>query len=192
MRTTVFIGTCVLVMLIPFFQADTGTSKRQVAHEFITTFRHSGLSQVEMSLGESKFYSNFPGVTGYFVVDGRPGESVFLRYTEEPTRMLHSAEGCYRASGCDIGFTDNVLLRVEELSDEAVQWSQFRISDRGEAFLVRQCVMSLSSGKVYADVPAWYWQTTFSSEDRGPWLAVTWKLPEPATCTSSDNPGRCI
>lgn len=178
MKTIVYLCTCTMVMLIPFIYAESGSRDLKISYEFITTFQGAELMPVTMGKSESAFYTNFPGVTGYFTLNGRPKENVFLRYTEEPTRMLHSAEGCYRASGFELEFTDNVRLRVEELSDKSVQWSQFRIQEKEEPFLIRQCIVSLSSNLTYSDVPAWYWQTTFSSDDLGPWLAVTWKLPE--------------
>ena len=131
---------------------------------------------------ERTFYADFPGVTGCFALVGRASESLFLRYTETPTRLLHSADGCYRASGYALEFTDNTLLRIDELAEHPIAWSQFRITETEGRFLIRQCVVSLSADRSYADVPAWYWQTMFSSDDPGPWLAITWKLPDELGC----------
>lgn len=179
MKSIVFVITCIIVMLLPLMHGQSEGPRAQATYDFIGSFQGHKLSRVAITGSEFEFYADFPGATGFFTVDGRPGQSVFLRYTDQPTRLLHSAEGCYRASGFEVEFTDNVLLQVEELSDEALQWSQFRINGEEKPFLIRQCILSLSTGQTYADVPAWYWQTTFSSDDNGPWLAVTWKLREP-------------
>jgi hypothetical protein len=178
MKTFLYIGACVLAFMMPFFPADTQPIASSGTLDSISSFRNAPLIPMEMSAAEESFYADFPGATGYFTVDGRPGESVFLRHTEKPTRLLHSAEGCYRASGYELEYIDNIMLTVDEFTDRELIWSQFRIVDGGRSFLIRQCIVSLSTDRQYADVPAWYWQTMFSSGDPGPWLAVTWKLPE--------------
>ena len=177
MRTFVYLITCAVAGLVPFVHHSSAQPAHPVAGQLLNTFQGASLSPVAMTEGEEKFYADFPGMTGYFAVDGRSGESVFLRYTEAPTRKLHPAENCYRANGYETRFRDNVLASVPELSDEDLKWSEFTIVDKGRPFRVRQCVVSLSSGRAWADIPAWYWQTTFSSDDIGPWLAVTWQLP---------------
>jgi hypothetical protein len=178
MKSLAFAFTCVVVSLIPLFQGGSKGIEKRPTYAFINSFQGAGLHPVPMKKAEKDFYSGFPGQTGYYSIDGRPGESLFLRYTEQPTRMLHSAEGCYKASGFEIEFTDNVVLQVAELGNDPIEWSQFRSVDRQNHFLVRQCVLSLSTGRSYSDIPAWYWQTNFTSDDPGPWLAVTWRLPE--------------
>lgn len=177
MKWFLFLSSCLAAAVLPCFGVSEGQMRRHDSYEFITTFRGNSLLPVAMTDGEAAFYDDFPGATGYFNIDDRPGESVFLRYVEQPTRKLHAAEGCYRASGYQIEYSDNVQVRVEELSEEPLQWSQFSIREGDCLFWVRQVTLSLTTGASYPDVPAWYWQTMFSSRDPGPWLSVTWKLP---------------
>ncbi|UCG61365.1 MAG: hypothetical protein JSV52_13750 [Candidatus Zixiibacteriota bacterium] len=181
MKSLVYIGTCLVAFIYPILYPKAETRQVLQDYEFITTFQGSELAPLEMGETEQRFYNGFPGRTGYFRVKGRPGESVFIRYTETPTRMLHSVEGCYRAAGYDVQFTDNVVVSIPELSSEVLHCSQFRIAEDEHPYLVRQCIVSMSSCKQYSDIPAWYWQTMFSSRDNGPWLAVTWKLPDQST-----------
>ena len=178
MRTALLLAVCLAASLAPLRHADRPAVSRSADFEFPVTFRSAPLEPAEMTRVEVEFYAEFPGCTGFFTLKDRPGESVFLRYAEQPTRRLHPAEGCYRASGYAVEYVDNVLATVEELSDQPLTWGQFRITEAGKAFLVRQCVISKADGRSYADVPGWYWQTMFSSDDLGPWLAVTWVLPE--------------
>lgn len=180
MKWVLYLATCMCCALLPLLQADGESPKEVTSYEFIKTFQRAHLQPLDMSVGEREFYSDFPGATGYFALDGRPGENVFLRYTEQTTRKLHAAEGCYRASGYELEYANNVTVLVDELADSPIQWSQFKYSEGNGVFLVRQCIISLNTRTTYADIPAWYWQTTFSSDDPGPWLAVTWKLPEEA------------
>ena len=177
MRIVIYLLTCAVAALVPFIHRSVAQPAHPVAGRLLSTFQGASLSPMAMTEAEEKFYADFPGATGYFAVDGRPGESVFLRYTETPTRKLHAAETCYRATGFKTSFSDNVTARVPELSDKDLEWSEFTIVDMGRPFRVRQCVVSLSSDRAWADIPAWYWQTTFSSDDSGPWLAITWQLP---------------
>ena len=177
MKTFIYLTTCLLAALVPFIHHSSARPADSSTERMLNSFQGAPLSPMAMTESETEFYADFPGKTGYFAVDGRPGESVFLRYTENPTRKLHPAETCFRANGYKTEFSDNVLARVPELSDQDLEWSQFTVVEKGRPFRVRQCIVSLSSGRVWADIPAWYWQTTFSSDDSGPWVAVTWQLP---------------
>ncbi len=178
MKISIYIITCAIIFIIPIAGTDIKSQHELSSYQFVKTFNGNVLIPVEISKAEREFYQQFPGATGSYTLKEQSGQSVFFRYTEKPTRMLHSAEGCYRASGYKTEFTDNIKVSVTELSSEPLPWSQFRIKEGETPFLIRQCIVSLSADITYSDVPSWYWQTMFSSDDKGPWLAITWRIPE--------------
>ena len=178
MKTFLFVMSCMAIAIIPLIRSEERLTVQAATFKAIETFQGNQLLQYPLSGIENQFYAEFPGTALFHHVAGKKGEAVFLRFIEKPSRKLHAAETCYRANGTKIESTDHITATVPELSDSAIVWSQFRVPSEKQTFLIRQCVISQSTGRSYADVPAWYWQTTFTSTDPGPWLAVTWKLLE--------------
>ena len=169
---------CVIACCLPFM-AKSGHRAIEATSDYrpIDRFDGAGLVAASMSPQEQEFYKEFPGRVAYFRLDGRPGETVFLRYTESPTRQLHPAETCLRARGLDVTECDKVAKAVAELSDRPLTWSRCVVKEDSRSTEVLQTIVSLPDRRNYSDIPSWYWLTTFSNDDPGPWLAVVWCRP---------------
>ena len=180
MRLIVYLLGCLLAGVTPLLQPSSGSSQPAARVELPGTFDGCQLVSRAMTAEEERFYRQLPGVAGSFTLVGRPGEQVFLRAVTRPSHRVHTADGCYRARGYDIRHQDNRILAVAELSDQPLRWSCFETTQGERAVIVLQTIVSLTTGHNYPDVPGWYWQASFSSEDPGPWLVVTWVRPAAA------------
>ena len=120
------------------------------------------VSQLDLSSKEQKFYANFPGRVACFrIADQR----LILRWVKKPTRMLHPAAHCFRASGFAV--TPLPL----HLDDRGRRWSRFRADTASESLIVREHILD-SAGRQWADVSAWYWAALLGYS-QGPWWVVT-------------------
>lgn len=120
------------------------------------------LPTLPVSETERGFARSFPGRIAKF---GDARRQYIVRFITSPTRRVHPAEDCFRASGfaiehlarcpkklsgsgaCFIAEKDGSKLTVEE-----------RITDRDQ--------------KTFADVSAWYWAAVRGTSV-GPWWSVT-------------------
>lgn len=178
MRIVVHGVVCLMACCLPLFtNSDRVTVRLSTHYQPIDYFDGARLKATSMAPKEQEFYRDFPGDVFFFRLEGRSQETVFLRYTESPTRKLHPAETCLRAQGLSVSDKQSVRNIVSELSDKPLTWSRCVVSKERRTTEVLQTVISLSTGKNYSSIPTWYWLTTFSSEDAGPWLAVEWCRP---------------
>ncbi len=111
---------------------------------------------------DRRFAARFPG-TFARLTDGE--RQFVLRSVGEPTRMLHPAADCYRASGYRID-----AMRLER--DAAARtWRCFDAA-RGTA-RVRVCErIADGHGNEWTDTSAWFWAALLGRSP-GPWLAMT-------------------
>ncbi|MGE5786548.1 MAG: hypothetical protein ACM3ZE_18265, partial [Myxococcales bacterium] len=123
-----------------------------------------GSAPPELPLTETElgFARNFPGKIGKF---GDSHRSYVVRWVTTPTRRLHPAEDCYRASG----FTVHHESRCPaEMSEAAGCFTAVR---NGATLLVQERIID-SQGKTFSDVSAWYW-AAMRGVTAGPWWSVT-------------------
>jgi hypothetical protein len=115
---------------------------------------------------EQRFASRFPGSLAR-LSDGE--RQLVLRHVEQPTRMLHPAADCYRASGWRIESTrvetdaqQRQWRCFEALRQEGDQWRRVRVCER----------ITDANGRAYTDTSGWFWAALLG-RSTGPWLAVT-------------------
>lgn len=122
----------------------------------------SALPELPLTDTEVGFARNFPGKIAKF---GDSHRSYVMRWVTTPTRRLHSAEDCYRASG----FTIHHQSRCPaEVSDGAGCFTAMR---NGATLLVQERIID-RDGKTFSDVSAWYW-AAMRGVTHGPWWSIT-------------------
>jgi hypothetical protein len=111
---------------------------------------------------EQRFAARFPGAMARLT----DGERQFvMREVREPTRMLHPATDCYRASGFRI---DGARLEVDARQR---RWRCFDATRGGERLRVCERIVG-ADGEAFTDSSSWFWAALLG-RSRGPWQAVT-------------------
>lgn len=119
------------------------------------------LEPMALTPAERGFVRGFPGRVGRF---SSGADHVILRWVEAPTRMLHPARHCFRATGYDVG-----PPRLCDLDGETVAcFDATRGADRLEVFER----IHDDAGQSWTDVSAWHWAAS-TGASRGPWWSVT-------------------
>jgi hypothetical protein len=94
------------------------------------------------------------------------GERQFVwREVREPTRMLHPAADCYRASGFRV---DAAQLEVD---GQQRRWRCFDAQRGGERLRVCERIVD-AQGASFTDSSSWFWAALLG-QSSGPWQAVT-------------------
>lgn len=163
-RLIAFLGLLVLVGVLPAFvtppdrQATTGVA----FPGWPMRFREASMRELPLGTTEQRFANDFPGRIAKFS-DGR--QRFIVRFIERPTRRLHPAADCFRASG----------YRVRALAScpaGASETSGCLLAIKGDQRLHVHERITDASGGVFRDVSAWYWATLHGGT-RGPWWSVT-------------------
>ncbi len=153
-----------VALLAPVIFVQPTTSKeppgRQVAWPL--EFEHRALVAQMPPPSVERFYRSFPGKVGFFRTQA---QQLILRRVNEPTRMLHPAEQCYRANGYEVKPARQCVRAdgerygcfIATLGDRSVRVSE-RIND--------------DHGNTFTDVSSWYWSAMFG-RSKGPWHSVT-------------------
>jgi hypothetical protein len=126
--------------------------------------RWDGRALRPLALGdvERRFAARFPGALARLT----DGERQFvMRRVDEPTRMLHPAADCYRASGWRID-----TARLERDADDR-RWRCFDARRDGTPLRVCERIVD-ASGAAFTDTSAWFW-AALGGRSKGPWFAVT-------------------
>ena len=116
------------------------------------------LTAMALTQREDAFVRDFPGRVGRFS-DGT--REIIVRWVAAPTRRLHSAADCFRASGYTIS---PMPVRRDAAG---VAMGCFRASQRANKMMVCELIRD-EQGESWPDVSAWYWNAVFGS-GRGPW-----------------------
>jgi hypothetical protein len=122
---------------------------------------------------ETRFAGAFPGTMARFTDGSR---EILFRRVARPTRKLHPASDCLRASG----YTVQPL--PAETGSPGRTWSRLAAERKGERLEVREIVVAgdgmlaavggAGGGESWTDVSAWYWNALWGRSG-GPWTAVT-------------------
>jgi hypothetical protein len=104
---------------------------------------------------------SFPGTVARFS-DGR--RQIVLRRIAAPTRRLHPASDCFRATGHDI------LPAPMQVAEGQGPSSCFLAVRAGRTFRVCERIAG-ADGKSWPDVSSWYWSALLDPAS-GPWLAA--------------------
>jgi len=142
------------------------TAREPAAIEWPARWDDGLLRPLAPSDVERRFAARFPGALARFA-DGE--RQLVMRAVDAPTRMLHPAADCYRASGYRVA-----AMRVER-DAQGRDWRCFDASR--DARVLRVCErIADSDGRAWTDTSAWFW-AALSGRTRGPWLAVTTAQP---------------
>ena len=121
-----------------------------------------GMRQLELSPDESRFAQDFPGRIAKFE---QAGKQYVVRFITQPTRMLHPAADCFRASG----FSIKPLTRC--IAPQADATACFIAESNDQELLVSESIRD-AHGREFNDVSAWYWATQ-TGATQGPWWSIT-------------------
>jgi hypothetical protein len=102
--------------------------------------------------------------------DGRHEWTV--RRIAEPSRRVHPAEECYRATGWQVR---PLPMRIAPVRDTGVlsgplRWGCFEATRAAERAEVCQTIVD-SGGRSWSDSGSWWWSTLLG-RNQGPWLGV--------------------
>lgn len=160
-----FIAGCVLAAAAPFlvWQDCAGDVETAAFAGWPKTFDGRKLKSLPLTKREKAFAAGFPGKTARFT-DGE--QQYILRWVTRPSRKLHPAADCFRASGYRIKY---LPLHIDE---HGATWSSFEASREGKVLCVRERIYDDEVGRSFSDVSSWYWAATFDRTN-GPWWAVT-------------------
>jgi exosortase/archaeosortase family protein len=173
----------VVAALLPFSAASGAAPAAAPQHvEWPHAWDGHPIRPLALSAVEARFAKQFPGVVGRFT----DGHRVFvMRHVTQPTRMLHPAVDCFRATGYRIGAT-----RLEHDAQQRL-WRCFEADRSGER--VRVCerierierrpgdeasadaasdAMDREASAAFVDTSSWFWAAALGTS-RGPWRAVT-------------------
>ncbi|MCA9444293.1 MAG: hypothetical protein KC964_26105 [Candidatus Omnitrophica bacterium] len=158
-----FIATCVLAFLVPFFPVESKDGIGQANFTgWPTEYEGRQLEAIPLSDREKKFEEGFPGRIAKFT-DGS-SEYIF-RWIVSPTRKLHSASDCFRGSGYSVRSLPIVV------DNQGEQWGAFSADKGDETLTVTERVFD-AEDRSWPDISSWYWAATLARTN-GPWWAVT-------------------
>jgi exosortase/archaeosortase family protein len=149
-----------LIQLIPEAPAPAATDSPFPG--WPATFEGRTLRATPLTPQEAAFNTAFPGRIARF----EDGTRVLIwRWVTHPTHRVHSAMDCLRSSGWQVS--------PQPMHHDAVSgtWGCFLAERRGVRLRVReQCADS--SGRIWPDVPAWFW-SAWLGRSTGPWQVIT-------------------
>lgn len=181
--TSTFIGTttaskywivlltiCFLDLFVPFLPKPNTAggsalaSSTAVASDFAwpDTFEGHALREMPPSGVNARFMREFPGKIR-ICTDGE--RTIVMRWLLQPTRQLHPASDCYRASGYAIKWLPM------HIDSEGKAWSSFEATQRGHTFRVREIIVDRSRS-TWTDPSSWYWSAMLNKTS-SPWFAIT-------------------
>ena len=167
----VFLGLCLLGVFRPLAMipelpdevAIAGFPGWSALHELERS------TPLALSARDARFARQFPGKIAAFAGDGC---TWIVRWVAQPTRKLHPAADCLRATGYEV--------RPEPVfsSNDGTQWGAISASRGDEKLIVRERIVD-SQGHSFTDVSAWFWSATFE-KSQGPWWCLTRIEPAPS------------
>jgi hypothetical protein len=119
------------------------------------------LQELPLTPRELAFVQEFPGRIGRFW-DGR--REIIIRWVDAPTRRLHAAVDCFRASGY------SVVALAARRDGNGAPMGCFRASRGDESIQVCELIRD-QQGQSWPDVSAWYWHVLLGTT-RSPWWSI--------------------
>lgn len=132
------------------------------ATELPQHWQGAALRPLALSEVEQRFARRFPGTLAR-LTDGE--QVLVLRSVQRPTRMLHPAMDCYRASGW------HIAQQRLQLDAEQRLWRCFEAARGAQRLLVCERIVD-AAGAGFTDTSAWYWSALLG-QSPGPWQALT-------------------
>jgi hypothetical protein len=122
----------------------------------------SGLAPLELNPRDARFAEQFPGRITAFT-DGR--STWIVRWLARPTRKLHPAADCLRATGYTV--TPEPIFAAADSS----HWGVVSASRGREKLIVHERIID-PDGREFTDVSAWFWSAVLE-KSKGPWWCLT-------------------
>lgn len=122
-----------------------------------------GLAPRTPDAREARFAAGFPGAIGVFTDGSR---TYVARWVRRPTRRLHPATDCLRASGYSV--KPGPILAG---AGGGGRWGVAHAQRGGERLRVREHIVA-PDGREWTDVSAWFWHAALGRSN-GPWWAIT-------------------
>jgi exosortase/archaeosortase family protein len=169
-HTRFFAAACVLALTATFVPAKSASQPSFAEFEgWPRVYEGRPLTEVPAPTSVAEFYRRFPGKVAHF----RSGSTRYVfRFLTEPTRRLHPAQHCYRASGFDTD-PESACLR-----EDGQRYGCFTARRGADTVAVSERVYD-GHGGTWTDVSAWYWAAMLG-RSQGPWWVVTIAEPEPS------------
>lgn len=164
-----YLGLVAVVGLLPIWAKPADESVSQANFPgWPTRFTNTTKQQLPLAPHEQRFAQGFPGKIAKFK-DAK--QRYIVRFVARPTRRLHPALDCFRASG--------YRVTPQARCPTSANANGCFIAERDEQRLLVHERISDATGQAFGDVSAWYW-ATLRSQTRGPWWSVTTIAAAPA------------
>ena len=122
----------------------------------------TGLSPLALDAREVRFAREFPGQIAAFT-DGY--STWIVRWLRHPTRRLHPACDCLRATGYTVKPEPIFVV------NDGTHWGTLTAMRGPERLLVRERILD-AKGREFTDVSAWFWAAALD-QSAGPWWCLT-------------------
>jgi len=120
------------------------------------------LEPVALPKEQAAFLENFPGAVRVY----HAGESIWIyRWVTRPTRQVHPAADCYRASGWETRSQGQVT------SPDGTRWS-LTIAERGVREIEIHEQIRDQEGAKWTEPSQWFWEALLGPSE-GPWWVVS-------------------
>ena len=159
-----YLGVLLAAALVPIWAPalSVGSPVRLPFPGWPITYQGKGFTALPLTTEEQGFLESFPGRVAKF----RDSERTYvLRWITEPTRRLHPASDCFRASGYRI-------THLPQCPVEAAGAAGCFLAERADSTLVVHERIFDDETHEYTDVSAWYWAAA-RGITTGPWWSVT-------------------
>lgn len=163
--TLLFLSLCVLAAIRPIITPSPSTITFSSSAGFPgwnTAPTPAGLAPLALSPREAKFTQRFPGQIAAFT-DGR--STWLVRWLSHPTRKLHPATDCLRATGY------TVVPEPIFAAHDGTHWGTLTATRGSEKLIVRERIID-AEGHEFTDVSAWFWSAALEKSS-GPWWCLT-------------------
>jgi hypothetical protein len=164
-----FVVTAIVAAVLPL--QDTTPGSTGPAHAgfpgWPTHYDGRALKEMPLTRRELAFVQDFPGRVGRFS-DGQ--REIIIRWIGAPTRRLHPAAECFRASGYSI------TPLPAQMDGRGATMGCFRASHGSEHTRVCEVIRD-QRGQSWSDVSAWYWHAMLGGSTT-PWWSVVVAEPD--------------
>lgn len=123
------------------------------------TFEGRPLVALAPTALDARFARDLPGRVRRFT-DGE--REIVLRWSAEPTRLVHPSAVCFRAQGWDVAPLPSVV------DARGRTWSAFAATRHGERLAVRERVEDASGGS-WPEPTAWWWASLLGRTSGPAW-----------------------
>lgn len=167
-----FLLLCALAALRPLLKVSVSRDENRSEVRFpgwVTAPLPTGITPLALSARDVRFAEQFPGRIAAFA----DGQSTWIvRWVARPTRKLHPASDCLRATGYTVS--------PEPIFAEAngAYWGAVSASRGPEKLVIHERIVD-ASGREFTDVSAWFWAAVLEKSN-SPWWCLTRIEPVPA------------